>query len=165
MWQIEIGADQRPPLWASVAMRLIEIPVGLISQRQNRFRRDDDIPKDRIRSGGRAICCDRRRRSFRIRHHDRRQRGGVPSGAGRRGALTVVAHHRPCRWTVLEQGDRVCPCACVDRGRRVALVAARRTAQDRHLAPGGLASRPPLWVHLTILPRMMAKKTVALGRL
>ena len=48
--------------------------------------------------------------------------------AGRRGALTVVAHHRPSRWTILQQGDLVSPRACVDRGRGVALVAARHSA-------------------------------------
>ena len=46
---------------------------------------------------GRAICRDRRRRSFRVGHDDRRQRGGVSFGAGRRSALAVVAHHRPAR--------------------------------------------------------------------
>ena len=53
---------------------------------------------------GRAICGDRRRRSFRGRHHDRRQRGGVSSGAAGRSALAVVAHHRPARRAVLGQG-------------------------------------------------------------
>ena len=57
---------------------------------------------------GRAICCYRRRRSFRVRHLDRRQRGGISAGASGRSALAVVAHHRPAGRKILEQGDRLC---------------------------------------------------------
>ena len=55
---------------------------------------------------GRAICRDRRRRSFGVGHDHRRQRGGVPPGAAGRSALAVVAHHRPARWALHERGDR-----------------------------------------------------------
>ena len=55
---------------------------------------------------GRAICRDRRRRSFGVGHDHRRQRGGVPSGAAGRSALAVVAHHRPAGRAVHERGDR-----------------------------------------------------------
>jgi len=55
---------------------------------------------------GRAICRDRRRRSFGGGHDHRRQRGGVPPGAAGRGALAVVAHHRPARRAIHERCDR-----------------------------------------------------------
>ena len=53
---------------------------------------------------GRAICRDRRRRSFGVGHDHRRQRGGVPPGAAGRSALAVVAHHRPAGRAIYRAG-------------------------------------------------------------
>ena len=65
---------------------------------------------------GRAICRDRRRRSFRGGHDHRRQRGGVPPGAAGRGALAAVAHHRPAGRAIHERGDRGRVCGRADGG-------------------------------------------------
>ena len=72
---------------------------------------------------GRAICRDRRRRSFGVGHDHRRQRGGVPPGAAGRSALAVVAHHRPAGRTIHERGDRGWVCGAADGGVGVALAA------------------------------------------
>ena len=66
-------------------------------------RQSDDLQLE-----WRAICRHRRRRSFRDRHLDRRQRGGVSPAASRRVAVAVVAHHRSARRPVLERRDRGC---------------------------------------------------------
>ena len=84
--------------------------------------------------------------------------------AAGRGALAVVAHHRPSRGTVLEQGDRVCACACADGGRGVALAAARHAAQDRHLALGDAGEPSALYGFTNNFAAYDVKKTVlALG--
>ena len=72
---------------------------------------------------GRAICRDRRRRSFGVGHDHRRQRGGVPPGAAGRSALAAVAHHRPAGWAVHERGDRGRVCGAADGGVALALAA------------------------------------------
>ena len=72
---------------------------------------------------GRAICRDRRRRSFGVGHDHRRQRGGVPPGAAGRSALAAVAHHRPAGWAVHERGDRGRVCGRADGGVALALAA------------------------------------------
>ena len=68
-----------------------------------------------------------------IRHHDRRQRGGVSSGAAGRGALAVVAHHRPAWRTVLEQGGRACAGDWLDGSWAMALAAPGQIAPGRHV--------------------------------
>ena len=72
---------------------------------------------------GRAICRDRRRRSFGVGHDHRRQRGGVPPGAAGRGAFAVVAHHRPARRAIHERRDCGRVCGAVDGGVDLALAA------------------------------------------
>ena len=72
---------------------------------------------------GRAICRDRRRRSFGVGHDHRRQRGGVPPGAAGRGALAAVAHHRPAGRAIHERGDRGWVRGAADGGVGVALAA------------------------------------------
>ena len=89
-----------------------------------RHRQSHDLPME-----GRAICRDRRRRSFRDRHLDRRQRGGVSAGARGGSALAVVAHHRPAGRTVLGRSDHGCDYACVAALGRDAVVAPPRQAE------------------------------------
>ena len=84
---------------------------------------------------GRTICRDRCRRSFRSRHDDRRQRGGLSSAPAGRSALAVVAHRRPARRTIPEQGDHAGARDCADGGRGVALAPPRKTAPNRHEYP------------------------------
>ena len=84
---------------------------------------------------GRTICGDRGRRSFRSRHLDRRQHGGLSSGAARRGALAVVAHHRPPRRAILERGDRAAVRDRAGRGCGVGL-APSQTAPGRRVGAG-----------------------------
>jgi quinoprotein glucose dehydrogenase len=74
-----------------------------------RRRQSDDLQLE-----WRAIRRHRRRRSFRGRHLDRRQRGGVSAGAGGRVAVAVVAHHRSPRRPVLGRGGRGCDRICRD---------------------------------------------------
>ena len=81
-----------------------------------------------------------------------------------RGALAVVAHHRPSRRTVLEQGDRVCAGDWLDGSCAMALAAARHAAQHRHLAPCDAGEPSALYGFTNNFAAYDVKKTVlALG--
>src|SRR5258705_13435680 len=156
LWRSSVGtSEDRAPLgiafnWGTPLVNGVVITAGGLVftgamdaylhrvRRQNRRRTlAGQVAGPRCRQShdlsleGRTICGDRSGRSFRSGHVDRRQRGGFSLAAAGRSTLAVVAHGRPARRAVLEQGARArargrgdCRCA-------VALAPSRQAAPAR----------------------------------